>query len=47
MLPRRMACGPWKHETMLGYTSAGVGSSVVAVRFNCLPEVTLHDLEPA
>jgi predicted MPP superfamily phosphohydrolase len=29
---------------MAGYTSRGVGTSAVAARFNCLPEVTLHTL---
>jgi predicted MPP superfamily phosphohydrolase len=30
---------------MAGYTSVGCGSSVVPVRFNCRPEITLHRLE--
>jgi predicted MPP superfamily phosphohydrolase len=30
---------------MHGYTSVGAGSSVVPVRFNCPPEITLHRLE--
>jgi predicted MPP superfamily phosphohydrolase len=30
---------------MEGYTSVGAGSSVVPVRFNCPPEITLHYLE--
>jgi predicted MPP superfamily phosphohydrolase len=29
---------------MLGYTSVGCGTSIVDVRLNCLPEVTLHRL---
>jgi predicted MPP superfamily phosphohydrolase len=29
---------------MIGYTSVGAGSSVVAVRFNRPPEMTLHRL---
>jgi hypothetical protein len=44
VLPRRMGAGPWRHHAMVGYTSAGVGSSIVAVRFNCPPEITLHHL---
>jgi hypothetical protein len=32
---------------MIGYTSVGVGSSVVSVRINCLPEITLHHLRCA
>jgi uncharacterized protein len=42
--PRRLASGPWRHGYMIGYTSRGVGTSAVAARFNCLPEVTLHTL---
>jgi predicted MPP superfamily phosphohydrolase len=42
--PRRLASGPWRHGNMIGYTSRGVGTSAVAARFNCLPEVTLHTL---
>lgn len=44
ILPRRMGSGAWKYNDMLGYTSVGVGSSIVAVRINCLPEITLHHL---
>ena len=43
-LPRSMGRGPWKYGQMAGYTSAGAGSSVVPVRFNCPPEITLHRL---
>jgi uncharacterized protein len=44
-LPRNLGRGAWKHQAMDGYTSAGAGSSVVPVRFNCPPEITLHYLE--
>ena len=44
VLPRRMGSGAWDYRDMRGYTSSGVGSSVVAVRYNCLPEITLHHL---
>jgi hypothetical protein len=44
VLPRRMGSGAWQHRNMIGYTSVGAGSSVVAVRFNCPPEITLHRL---
>jgi uncharacterized protein len=43
-LPRAFGAGPWRHERMVGYTSVGVGSSVVPVRFNNRPEITLHRL---
>jgi predicted MPP superfamily phosphohydrolase len=45
VLPRHMGSGPWKYHNMSGYTSVGVGSSIVAVRFNCPPEITLHHLK--
>lgn len=44
VLPRRMGAGPWKYHEMVGYTSVGVGSCIVPVRLNCLPEITLHRL---
>jgi hypothetical protein len=42
--PRRFAKGAWRFERMAGYTSVGSGSSIVEVRLNCPPEVTLHRL---
>jgi len=44
VLPRRMGAGAWQHNRMNGYTSVGAGSSVVAARLNCPPEITLHAL---
>ena len=44
VLPRRMGAGSWRYGRMIGYTSVGVGSSVVAARINCPPEITLHEL---
>jgi uncharacterized protein len=43
-LPRRMGSGSWRYGQMVGYTSVGVGSCIVTVRINCLPEITLHHL---
>jgi predicted MPP superfamily phosphohydrolase len=43
-LPRHLGAGAWNYHEMAGYTSVGVGSSIVAVRINCLPEITLHRL---
>ena len=43
-LPRRMGSGSWRYRRMVGYTSVGVGSCIVAVRINCPPEITLHQL---
>jgi predicted MPP superfamily phosphohydrolase len=43
-LPRAFGSGAWRHADMVGYTSVGTGSSVVPVRFNNRPEITLHQL---
>jgi uncharacterized protein len=43
-LPRRLGSGSWRYGRMIGYTSVGVGSSIVAARINCPPEITLHRL---
>ena len=45
VLPRRLGSGPWSYHAMVGYTSVGAGSSIVPVRLNCPPEITLHHLE--
>jgi uncharacterized protein len=45
VLPRHMGSGPWKYRDMVGYTSVGVGTSIVPIRLNCLPEITLHHLQ--
>jgi predicted MPP superfamily phosphohydrolase len=46
-LPRRYGAGAWRHQAMAGYTNVGTGSCIVPVRFNCPPEVTLHQLARA
>jgi len=43
-IPRRLARGAWRYHDMAGYTSAGAGASILDVRLNCPPEVTLHRL---
>jgi hypothetical protein len=40
-----MGKGPWRYGKLTGYTSVGAGSSVVPVRFNCPPEITLHHFQ--
>jgi uncharacterized protein len=45
VLPRHMGSGPWQYGDMMGYTSVGVGCSIVPVRINCPPEITLHRLQ--
>jgi uncharacterized protein len=42
--PMSYAQGEWQHGAMLGHTSAGVGSSVVPVRYNCPPEIPIIEL---
>ncbi|MFL1405633.1 metallophosphoesterase [Marinobacter sp. M1N3S26] len=42
--PRALGRGYWRHNGMQGYTSPGAGTSVVNVRLNCPPEVTIHEL---
>lgn len=42
--PRYIGVGPWNYRNLTGYTSVGSGTSIVNVRINCLPEVTLHTL---
>ncbi len=44
---RRFARGAWQYHDMRGYTSTGSGTSLVDVRLNCPPEVTLHQLRCA
>ncbi len=43
--PRRFARGFWRYRGMRGYTSTGVGTSAVPVRFNCPPELVLFTLK--
>ena len=43
-LPRHFGAGAWRHGKMQGYTSVGAGTSIAPVRFNCPPEITLHEL---
>ncbi|MFC1783027.1 metallophosphoesterase [Planctomycetota bacterium] len=42
--PRKMVKGKWRYGKMVGYTSRGVGTSVVSVRFFCPPEMTIITL---
>jgi len=42
--PYSLCVGPWRYAGLEGYTSRGCGVSVVDVRLNCPPEVTLHVL---
>jgi predicted MPP superfamily phosphohydrolase len=45
--PRAYARGAWKYKNLQGYTSSGVGTSGVPVRFFCPPEIGLIELRCA
>ncbi|WP_295430368.1 metallophosphoesterase [uncultured Thiodictyon sp.] len=45
--PHWVRAGAWRWRQMQGYTSRGAGSSIIAARFNCPPEVTIHCLRRA
>jgi predicted MPP superfamily phosphohydrolase len=47
VLPRKMGRGRWRYGRMIGYTSAGVGTSVTPLRYNCPAEITVHTLRSA
>jgi uncharacterized protein len=42
--PREFGRGRWHYREMQGYTSAGVGCSMLPVRFNCPPEIVILEL---
>ena len=42
--PRRFSSGSWLYHNMSGYTSRGVGTSFLPVRYFCPPELTVHIL---
>ncbi len=42
--PQHLIRGRWHYKRMEGYTSAGVGSSGIPLRWNCPPEITIHHL---
>ena len=43
--PREYCVRGWRYQGLQGYTSVGAGSSIVDLRFNNRPEVTLHRLQ--
>ena len=45
--PRKYTYGRWQYDSVQGYTSAGVGSSGLPVRFLCPPEIGLIELRCA
>jgi len=42
--PRRLCQGLWRYKGMQGYTSSGIGTTQVPVRYNCPPEVVVFEL---
>jgi predicted MPP superfamily phosphohydrolase len=42
--PRRIAQGYWQHRGMQGFTSAGLGCSLLPIRFGCPPEIVVIEL---
>lgn len=42
--PRRICAGRWRLGRMEGYTSAGIGTSVLPLRINCPPEISIITL---
>jgi len=41
---RKMASGKWSYNGMIGYTSRGVGTSRIKMRYFCPPEITVITL---
>ena len=44
-VPRKMVKGRWNYRGMAGYTSRGVGTTNIAVRYFCQPEMTIVKLK--
>lgn len=44
---KHLVAGLWQEANMIGYTSAGCGTSGLPIRFNCKGEVTLFTLRKA
>lgn len=42
--PRSYASGRWRHGGTQGYTTAGIGCSLLPVRYNCPPEIAVIEL---
>ena len=42
--PRAYTQDRWRHGDMHGYTSAGLGCSMLPVRFNCAPEIAIIEI---
>ena len=42
--PKEFAWGVWRYGKLQGYTTCGVGSSTLPIRFCCPPEVVIIEL---
>jgi predicted MPP superfamily phosphohydrolase len=42
--PRKYCSGAWTYRNLNGYTSRGTGASSLPIRFNCPPEITIHEI---
>jgi predicted MPP superfamily phosphohydrolase len=42
--PHEYTYGSWSHQGLQGYTTAGVGASLLPVRYNCPPEIVVIEL---
>ena len=42
---RSYKAGPWQYQSMKGYTSRGVGTSLFPIRLFCQPEIIIHTLK--
>lgn len=43
---KRFAKGPWRFKNMQGYTSSGIGTSSMPIRFFTQSEVIIHEVVP-
>ncbi|MBI3506481.1 MAG: metallophosphoesterase [Proteobacteria bacterium] len=46
-VPRSFARGAWRCEGMAGYTNRGLGTTMIPLRFNCPPEISIIRLRRA
>ena len=45
--PRPYKAGKWQYDSLRGYTSRGVGTSLFPIRLFCQPEIIIHTLRKA
>lgn len=46
-VPSSVFVGPWQSGSLSGFTSTGTGACHLPIRFNCPPEIVLHELHGA